>query len=128
MTLVEVLVASAVSAAVATGAAGAFGAGSRVVEQSVQHTADTTALARVLIRWPVEIAGSASQRRDATGTWWLCRATTCTGSQVAIAPPAPGWALTQVVTAAHSTGTEVRLHWQLPDATTLVVTGWRGPP
>ena len=128
MTVVEVLVASIVSAVVATGAAGAMGIGGRVVEQSVEHTADTTALARVLIRWPVEIAGSAGQRRDPTGTWWLCGTAACTGSQVAITPPAPGWALTRVVTTTHTTGTEVGLHWQLPDTTTLVVTGWRGPP
>jgi len=128
MTVVEVLVASIVSAVVATGAAGAMGIGGRVVEQSVEHSADTTALARVLIRWPVEIAGSAGQQRDDTGTWWLCSTAACTGGQVAIVAPAPGWALTQVVTATHTTGTEVGLHWRLPDATTLVVTGWRAPP
>lgn len=129
MTVVEVLVASIVSALVATGAAATVSAGGQVTDRVATHLSSATAVARLVDRWPAEIARSVDQQFDGSTGWRLCAPPACGGpDDVPITSPADGWTLIHIDTAPLGGGVEVRLHWQLPDSSVLTLTGWRGPP
>lgn len=104
MTVVEVLVASSLSAVLATGAAGLMATGGRVADQALHHVGEATALAQVLEWLPSQMAGHTSGPPTA---------------------PAPGWQLTHHATTQHANGSHHHLEWLRPDGTTLVVTTWR---
>lgn len=129
MTMVEVLVASAVSAIVAGAVATMASAGSRAVDLGARRWADAATVAGLVDRWPTELAASVSQFVDSQGQWWLCGSPGChSGAHVAITAPT-GWTVVGVATGVGTGSTNhVTATWQRPDGSPVSLSGRRAQP
>jgi hypothetical protein len=129
MTMVEVLVASAVSAVVAGGVASMASVGGRVVDLGARQWADAATVATLVDQWPVALAASVDQIADSQGQWWLCGPPGCaTGERVAVTAPA-GWTVVGVATdTVGDVSGQVTATWQRPDGSLVSLSGRRAQP
>lgn len=129
MTMVEVLVASAVSAIVAGAVATMASAGGRAVDLGARRWADAATVAGLVDRWPTELAASVDQFTNGQGQWWLCGPPGChSGGHVAVIAPT-GWTVVGVVTGAGAeTAHHVTATWQRPDGSPVSLSGRRVRP